>query len=255
MNKEKFKIIRYIAVCVLCLILGVFAGKAAGQNENDVIASWDNISGPLQRGLPYIYIAVFVVFVVCAVIQYVKVRSIEKSMDGSDVDDERAGKIEELVSKPILITNVLLIVSFFLFAANADAALFTEYGQAHPALFWVVPMILFFAAFIVAVVIQKCSLDIEKRINPEKTVSMFDINFNRKWVEAGDEAEKLKAYKAGYAGFRAMNMACMIFWIVTFVVQLIFKTGVFPIFIVCVIWCTGIIASTVEAIHQDRHQI
>ena len=196
--------------------------------------------------------AAVVIFMIVAAVQYVQVRNIEKSMDGSEADDERAGRIEEIVSWPILTTNVLMAVNFFFIAASAEMAFFSELAQEQEVFYFVLPMVLFFVNLIFVIVIQKLSLDVEKRMNPEKTVSIFDIGFNRKWLEESDEAEKLKSYKAGYAGFRAMIITCMILWVIAFMAQLVFKTGVFPVLVICIVWAVGMIASSVTAIRLEK---
>jgi|GEM_PF-1368224 len=253
-SKETGKIVKFVCVFVLCAVCGFFAGKFARMGEDKINSVWGNFSDRLQTVLPFIYIAFVLVFAAVSVVLYLNVRKLEKSMVGKDDDetDEIAGKIEETVSRPILASNIMWIANFFFFAACMDVACFSEVGKGNRALYMFLPLALLLFSIAFVIVIQRQSLEIEKRINPEKSASMFDFNFNRKWLEDGDEADKIKSYKAGYMGFRAMNTACLVLCIVSFMVQLVFKTGALPIFFVCVIWGTGIISSTLAAIKSEK---
>ena len=58
-----------------------------------------------------------------------------------------------------------------------------------------VPFIAAVAAFVVVMVetmiIQQRCVDAVKRMNPEKTASVYDVKFQRKWMDSCDEAEKI----------------------------------------------------------------
>ncbi len=86
------------------------------------------------------------------------------------------------------------------------------------------------------IIISKVTVDLEKKLNPEKQGSVFDMKFDKKWEASSDEAQKQIMYKAAYTAFRAANMACLTAWTIAVVIQMFVKTGVFPVVCICAIW-------------------
>jgi len=251
-SKETLKIIRALALCALCAAAGVFAGRLLGKNGGAAADSLSGVLTAVQKALPCIYAAVCAALAAASCVLYAKVRGLEKSMDGGPSDDEKAEKIEASLGRPVLAANLLLIAGFFFIASCADAALFTEFGKGNRPFYLLLPSALFLASLLFARAVEKLSFDVEKRLNPARTASLFDFGFGRIYLAQSDEAERLKAYKAGYAGFKAMNAACAALWALTAVSQLIFKTGSLPIFVVCAVWCAGTVASSVTAMKLDE---
>lgn len=103
-----------------------------------------------------------------------------------------------------------------------------------------VPFIVAVAAFIAVmvetIIIQQRCVDAVKRMNPEKIASVYDVKFQRKWMDSCDEAEKLMIGKCAYKAYAAANTACAVLAIIFAVCALIFNTGFLPSFAVCVIW-------------------
>lgn len=103
-----------------------------------------------------------------------------------------------------------------------------------------VPFIAAVAAFIAVmvetIVVQQRCVDAVKRMNPEKTASVYDVKFQRKWMDSCDEAEKLMIGKCAYKTYAAANTACAVLAIILAVCALIFNNGFLPSLAVCVIW-------------------
>lgn len=94
----------------------------------------------------------------------------------------------------------------------------------------------FIAVMVETIIIQQRCVDAVKRMNPEKTASVYDVKFQRKWMDSCDEAEKLMIGKCAYKAYAAANTACAVLAIIFAVCALIFNTGFLPYFAVCVIW-------------------
>lgn len=54
------------------------------------------------------------------------------------------------------------------------------------------------AVSIEVIIIQQKCVDTVKQINPEKKVSVYDIRFEKKWIDDCDEAEKIIIGKCAY---------------------------------------------------------
>ena len=94
----------------------------------------------------------------------------------------------------------------------------------------------FIGVMVETIIIQQRCVDAVKRMNPEKTASVYDVKFQRKWMDSCDEAEKLMIGKCAYKAYAAANTACAVLAIIFAVYALIFNTGFLPSFAVCVIW-------------------
>ena len=94
----------------------------------------------------------------------------------------------------------------------------------------------FIAVIVETIIIQQRCVDAVKRMNPEKTASVYDVKFQRKWMDSCDEAEKLMIGKCAYKAYAAANTACAVLAIIFAVCALIFNTGFLPSFAMCVIW-------------------
>lgn len=103
-----------------------------------------------------------------------------------------------------------------------------------------VPFIAAVAAFIAVmvetIVVQQRCVDAVKRMNPEKTASVYDVKLQRKWMDSCDEAEKIIVGKCAYKAYAAANTACAVLAIIFAVCALIFNTGFLPSLAVCVNW-------------------
>lgn len=86
------------------------------------------------------------------------------------------------------------------------------------------------------VIIQQKCVDAAKKTNPEKTVSVYDTKFQKKWIDSCDEAERLMIGKCAFKAFAATNTVCSVLSIMLAVCALTFGTGFLPSLVVCVIW-------------------
>ena len=94
----------------------------------------------------------------------------------------------------------------------------------------------FIAILVESILIQQKCVDAAKQMSPEKKASIYDLQFQKKWVDDCDEAEKIMIGKCAYKAYAAANTACAVLAIIFAVCALIFNTGFLPSFAVCVIW-------------------
>ena len=55
--------------------------------------------------------------------------------------------------------------------------------------------------------IQKKIVDFIKSYSPEKRGNVFDLAFNKDWIDSSDEREKFEIYKAGYKSYENTKLA------------------------------------------------
>ncbi|MCD8160051.1 MAG: DUF3169 family protein [Clostridiales bacterium] len=85
----------------------------------------------------------------------------------------------------------------------------------------------------VLVVYQQKAVDLCKRMNPEKRGSVYDVNFQKKWLDSCDEAERTNIYRSSYRAYRNMSITLPVLWCVAVVAGLWFD-GVGPLAVVLV---------------------
>ena len=73
---------------------------------------------------------------------------------------------------------------------------------------FIVAVAAFIAVMVETIIIQQRCVDAVKRMNPEKTASVYDVKFQRKWMDSCNEAEKLMIGKCAYKAYAAANTAC-----------------------------------------------
>lgn len=115
-----------------------------------------------------------------------------KGWDGEDeVALERMSKQREWA---MLLGSICMILEFFALSANIC------YGGGAGAL---VGTGGFLIATVLSMALQKQVVDLEKEISPEKSGSVFALNFEKEWEQSCDEAERLMIYRSAYSAFRA----------------------------------------------------
>ena len=144
--------------------------------------------------------------------------------------------MDRKLSIVICVASAALILSYFLIAAsyangfgifeneNNNCAVFYRYCPA-------------FSQFMIEVVIiqQKC-VDAAKKTNPEKTASVYDMKFQKKWMDSCDETEKIMIGKCELKAYANTNTVCTVLSIVLAVCALVFGIGFLPSLVICLIW-------------------
>ena len=103
-----------------------------------------------------------------------------------------------------------------------------------------VAIVAFLAIMAEGVIIQQKSVDSVKVMNPEKTASVYDMKFQKKWLDTCDEAEKIIVGKCAFKAFNVTNSVCSILAIILAISALMFGIGFFPSFLVCLIWIINV---------------
>ena len=94
----------------------------------------------------------------------------------------------------------------------------------------------FFAIMIEVVIIQQKCVDAAKKTNPEKTASVYDMKFQKKWMDSCDETEKIMIGKCELKAYANTNTVCTVLSIVLAVCALVFGIGFLPSLVICLIW-------------------
>lgn len=166
-------------------------------------------------------------------------------------DDAAAEKAEEKLSIVMWISGAAMITANFLIAAAyaAGHSVFTEKGGL---LALCVSIAAFFGILFENVLFQQKVVDMTKRLYPEKTASVYDVRFRKKWLDSCDEAEKAIIGQCAYKAYAAANQLCSALAAILAISALVFGTGALPSLAVCAVWMVMQCVYSREAMRLSR---
>ena len=101
---------------------------------------------------------------------------------------------------------------------------------------YVLGIVAFLVILAEGIIIQQKAVDITKIMYPEKTASVYDLKFQKKWVDSCDEAEKIMIGRCAFEAFKVTNSVCGALSVILAIGALTFDIGFLPSFVVCLIW-------------------
>lgn len=250
-TKDKKIYIKFIIVCICALIGGFlcgFIGAFIGDHYSGNIV--DGIQNLMSVCVPVIFIGANVIVYAICFSNYFKAKKLADEWDGWD--EEVIDEAEKKLGIALAPSNILTVVNFFFYAAMMYISELgvDDLGNIEMG---VLGIGVFIVSIVLMTVLQKLVIDLLKKINPEKEGNVFDTEFNKKWVDSCDEAQKQMIFEASYIAYKATNMVCMVMWAISLITMLTFDTGIFPVFCVSVIWLTLITSYTI-ACHKLEHK-
>ena len=198
---------------------------------------------------PWLMLATAVIVPMICVPIYKSAKRLLSSWDGEN--EETSDTIDNKLSIVIWITSAALILSYFLIAASYSGG-FSTFENQNSMVSFVVGIVGFFAILIEAVIIQQKCVDAAKKTNPEKTASVYDTKFQKKWMDSCDEAEKIMIGKCAFKAYSATNTVCSALAIVLAVCALVFEIGFLPSLVVCIIWIVNPSVYCKEALRYSK---
>jgi len=235
---------------ILSIVIGTLVGGTIGffSAKYGLDALSDNIKAAGEIfGLhiaPWLMLAIAIIVPFISIPLYNKAKKLIDAWNGED--EEVPDTIEKKLSITIWISGAAIIISYFLIAASYSGGIKSFNNDENT-----LPIIISIAAFLgilfETVIIQQKCVDLVKKINPEKKASVYDMKFQKKWLDSCDEAEKLLIGKCAFKAYSATNSVCSTLAIVLAVCALIFDIGFLPSLVVCLIWIVNMSVYCKEA--------
>ncbi len=226
---------KFILLAVCCAVLGMVLGYLASKYGLNTLA--DNLKNAGSAFgayvAPWIIVAIVVLLPIICVPMYLSAEKKLTAWDGED--DEAADAIDEKLHVIKWITDSAVIVDFFLIAAVYAGGLHS-FDDADTTALVFVGIAAFIMVLVEGIIIQQKCVDATKKMSPEKTASVYDMKFQKKWLDSCDEAEKQRMAKSAFSSFNVTNITCMVLAIIFGVSALIFETGFLPSLAICLIW-------------------
>lgn len=242
---------KFILIMVISIIVGGAMGFiSAKYGINALRGSMKNAVELFGMYIAPILMSVIAIIVpLVSVTHYTKAKKLLSAWDGED--EEICDAAEKRLSIIMWITGAALIISYFLIAASYSCGVAAFDCKVSIAMLFI-SIAAFFGILIEAVVIQQKCVDAAKTINPEKTASVYDTKFQKKWIDSCDEAEKILIGKCAFKAYSATNTACSILAAVLAICALVFGIGFLPSLVVCLIWLVNQCVYCKEALKYSK---
>ena len=253
MRSERRTKIIFGVVLVASFVIGLVWGLFSPSLENAVSFNdfVQSITDVINREA---YYAGTMVMIVAGMVTFVLYHQSRKAYEMWDEEDDWAiDKIEEKLSLASIVMNGSVIFTY-IFSAIGVAQIPNYFAEGKSGILKSVVLILgIFLAVIILMVANAKIVNFEKELNPEKKGSVYDMNFQKKWMESSDEAEKLVTYKCGFAAYKSVNIVCLVLWLVCMFGMEIWNWDNIPVLMVGAIWLTAYISYSKEALKLSKH--
>lgn len=244
-NQKAFP--RFLGILVVAsLIGGVLGGLSgvAGYFWKDHTAFGAAFAHLLGAASPWAMVACAAVLLGLGLYQYRKSDTAFHGWDGEDEDVMQ--RAEERLSWALLLDSLTVIVSFFFFNAGTAKPPQSSDGNT------ITLLVIFLVVIALATLLQQKTVDLTKKMNPEKRGSVYDMKFQERWWESCDEAERRQIGQASYKAYVTVSRFCPYCWGVLLLGNMVFHYGILPSAVVLVIWAVLSVSYTREAIRLGR---
>lgn len=228
-------ILEFILIIVISLLVGGSIGFCAAKYGVNSLTGGLKSAGAFFGTFiaPWLMLIIAVIMPVVCVLVYRSAKKLLSYWDGEN--EEISDTIDKRLSIVIWVTSAALILSYFLITALYSGG-FEAFENENNIVLFFIGITAFFAIMIEAVIIQQKCVDAAKKTNPEKTASIYDPKFQKKWMDSCDEAEKIMIGKCAFKAYAATNSVCTVLSIALAICALIFGIGFLPSLAVCLIW-------------------
>ena len=219
-------------------VLGFFTGVAGAAGVAETVRQ--ALDRLLAVCAPWGIVASAVILLGAGWYLYAAAKRRFTAWDGEDEDT--MDDVERQLSWALLLTGLMIVLDFFFFAASIIYERFLQ------------DLILFLASVAVLVVLQQKIVDLERRINTEKRGSVYDMKFQKTWMDSCDEAERAQIGQACYTAYRMGNKVCVFLWVALLILNFVFDFGLLPIAAVLVVWGVMQTAYALECIRLSKRK-
>ncbi len=227
MKKNIITVVRFVVFLLLMLVVGYLIGYAIGSNDETL--NYPQLYGDLTHllgdGAIYFMALSFILAASATVVTLINFNAIKKS------DEEEYERIEKRLTIASALNEVGMIINLagfgFMVSGGENNGDYIEFVLT----FFFVLM----GYYILNAVFTSRAI---RKINPEKTASVLEINYRTQYLKTTDEAEKEQIGRAAFRSFRATSMTILVFWIVTVLLSMMVDIGVFPVLMLTALWLT-----------------
>ena len=224
---------RFLLLVLVGAIVGGIVGFYCAKYDVDQIAGSMKSAGAFFGNYvsSWILLAIAVITPIVVIPVYQKTKRLLLAWDGED--ESVCDIAEKKLNTVLLINGIALISAFFLISATYSGGF--AMIEKHLNMY-VLAIVTFLVILAEGIITQQKVVDIIKIMYPEKTASVYDLKFQKKWVDSCDEAEKIMIGRCAFEAFKVTNSVCGALSVILAISALMFDIGFLPSFVVCLIW-------------------
>ena len=242
---------KFLLLTLVGAVIGGIAGYCAARY------GLDQLSGVLADAgtffgthiAPWLMVALAVVTPAVCIPMYRHAKVLLASWDGEDEDTSSV--IDGKLSAVLWASSASLVLAIFPIAATYSVG-FASFDSWESTVLIFIGIAAFLAILVESILIQQKCVDAAKQMSPEKKASIYDLQFQKKWVDDCDEAEKIMIGKCAVKAYSAVNRVCAIAAIVLAICALVFGIGFLPSLAVCIIWMVNLSVYCKEAMRYAK---
>ena len=242
---------KFLLFTLVCAVIGAIVGYCAARYGLDQLSGVLADAGAFfgARIAPWLMVAVAVITPAVCIPMYRHAKALLASWDGEDEDTSSV--IDGKLSAVLWASSASLVLAFFLIAATYSVG-FASFDSWESTVLIFIGIAAFLAILVESILIQQKCVDAAKQMSPEKKASIYDMQFQKKWVDDCDEAEKIMIGKCAFKAYSAVNRVCAIAAIVLAICALVFGIGFLPSLAVCIIWMVNLSVYCKEAMRYAK---
>jgi hypothetical protein len=252
-NKSDRRIlIIFILIIAVSLVSGFVLGRLIRRAEQTVtlVTFVGDAKAFLISAVPAIFMIVTILGIILPLASFARCNVMYKKLQKDKENDDLWDTLEDTLNRPMILANAFSMVVLCLFCCFLIIGI---QGKEQTTLFKIC-FLLFIVFACVETQILKLTVEIEKKLNPEKQGNVLDVTFQKVWMNSCDEAQKMMAYKAGYKAYQSTNAVCLILILVAFVCSVTFKTDLLALIFVCVIWFVNNMSYMLRAAKLEKRK-
>lgn len=225
---------KFILICAICGILGGIAGVCIAAFDPATLVAGLTAAGQFfaRYMAPWLMLVCAITRLAVCIPMYRSAKKLVRNWDGED--EELPDRVDRKLSVCLWINTALFIVSCFFMAAAGGGL--SQMENLQDIILWGVCLLSYVVNLVSSIMLERRMVDLTKRLQPEKNGSVYDLNFQKKWMDSCDEAEKLLMGQCAMKAHTATQYTCMALWLIAAISALFLGTGLFPVLLVCIIW-------------------
>lgn len=225
-NRKAFP--KFLKWLLISAVFGFCVGIASGILDDLDVGVWltDGLIRLLTVIAPWGIPISSVVLLGNCLWHYRSAKSLFDRWDGED--DSAPEEADRKLNVVLLCSTLALILDFFFLAVSV---VYIDSGIQ--SLLIVGELVL---SLIPVTLAQQKTVDLTRRMNPEKKVSVYDTKFQEKWYEVCDEAERAQIGQACYRAYMVGTKVCIFLWVALLILNFVFDFGLLPIAAVLAVW-------------------
>ncbi len=246
-SKEDIRVIviRLLIIIAVSYMIGLFAGGFIGKNEAELQSMVSDLGPFLKLNICYVSVVLNVVMAVIGFAIYGKAKALSKKWDGED--DDLIDKIEDKLFYTGAISTIMIVINLTAFIIGVSVFDMGPEYKTKIMYTFITTIIAMAFGLIWTVLLQSKTVSLEKQLNPEKRGNVLDINFQKKWLESCDEAEKMAVYKASYDVYKVSTYVYVVGMFLALLADMAFKIGMIPLLMVSAMWLIQIVVYMISA--------